>query len=145
MMMVHKLILSGDAPPLKSCADAHPDEEWMCLLVIELQKFIKEPIFYAQSLYDGWSINNILGFKCAELFGSLSECEPWEREVIKEYHRNITEVVREVSKKEGNGAFAISCVAHDLLFGRWDNDLFEVPMNSSMMLTNATSLWLKRK
>lgn len=42
------------------------------MFAVELQKYVSESVFFTQALYDGWSIANILGFKCAEDFGSLS-------------------------------------------------------------------------
>lgn len=48
----------------------------------ELIKYVKYPVYFMQSLYDGWDIAEVLGFNCAEEFGSLSECTQEERDII---------------------------------------------------------------
>lgn len=53
--------------------------------------------------------------------------------------------MREIAKKPGNGVFGISCVAHQFVKGRWNNDMFEVPMNSGNIVMNVTAKWLKTK
>lgn len=50
-----------------------------------------------------------------------------------------------VAKKEGNGVFGIACVAHEFLGGRFISEDYEIPMNSGMMATNATSDWINNK
>lgn len=64
--MLQKLFLNDANPPSKICSAANKDDSWKCLFGVQLQKHIPVPIFYSQSLYDGWSIDAILGFKCAE-------------------------------------------------------------------------------
>lgn len=64
--MFAKLALkNGDATPNRKCAEAFKDEPWRCLFALDLAENIDLPIFYTQSLYDGWTINFILGYQCA--------------------------------------------------------------------------------
>lgn len=83
MRSVHSLFLGGGQYPHKNCSGVNLGEEWKCLFAVELQEYVEDPIFFTQALYDGWSIAYILGYKCAEDFGSLSECTAAERENIR--------------------------------------------------------------
>ena len=53
------------------------------MLAEELYKYIKVPLFPIQSLYDSWSIPNILGINCLKDEISLAPCT--------EPHRNYIE------------------------------------------------------
>ena len=48
-------------------------------------------------------------------------------------------------EKEQNSAFGIACVAHSFIGGRWDNEEFEVPMNSNHKVINTVSNWAEGK
>lgn len=125
MKMFTKIALqNGDAIPNKKCAAAHKNNPEQCLFALELSNYTDSPIFYTQSLYDGWTINFVLGYACAEDFGSLSECTEKEQEVIMEYHKNITETIKsleEKGKSKNIGLFSIACVSHEFLHVRYDN------------------------
>lgn len=75
MKMVEKLTTENFTFPNSACAEAHKGELWKCLFADELIKFVKHPVYFLQSLYDGWDISEILGFYCTEEWGSLSECK----------------------------------------------------------------------
>lgn len=47
-------------------------------------------------------------------------------------------VTKDISK---NGAWGISCVAHDFVYGRWNNDWYAVPENSTNSAANVTLNW----
>jgi hypothetical protein len=99
--------------PNAGCAEAHKGELWKCLFADELIKYIKHPVYFLQSLYDGWDISEVLGFYCTEEFGSLSECKENEREVIEDYHKNVTKALNDIlALHPEHGAYGISCVAH---------------------------------
>lgn len=44
-----------------------------------------------------------------------------------------------------HGAYAIACVAHQFMGGKWNNEMFEVPMNSKVRPITVTSNWAKGK
>ena len=82
-------------------------------MAVELAKYVKSPIMFMQSLYDGHYIKQILGFECAEEFASLSECTKAEREVIDEHYRNTTrDLSALMALNERSTAFGVACVAH---------------------------------
>lgn len=56
-------------------------------------KHIKTPLFIIQSLYDSWSIENILKIRCLGDSRSLANCSDEEKEYIFNYYMNSTEVV----------------------------------------------------
>lgn len=85
-----------------------------------------------------------MGFECAELFTSLSECNKKDKEIIDDYHtkvkNSLTEVIASNSKF---GGFAISCVVHEMMGGKYTLETFEVPMSSGNMLYAAIQSWMK--
>lgn len=62
--------------PNQKCQDDNKDELWQCFLSQNLVNYVSPNIYtyFTQSYYDGWAIFNILGYDCAELTSSLSEC-----------------------------------------------------------------------
>lgn len=96
MKQVEKLALANTTLPNAECAAANPGELWRCLFVEELIKYVKHPVYFMQSLYDGWDISEILGFFCTEEYGSLSECKEQEREIIDSYHTNVSKALKNI-------------------------------------------------
>lgn len=100
MTMFSRLALNdGKLLPNQECYKSNIQKPESCLFATNLVNFITAPIFFTQSLYDGWTIGFILGYTCAEDFGSLSECPEDEREVIEEYHKNITKTMKGLAEK----------------------------------------------
>lgn len=68
-----RLSNTDGVPPTPDCLKEYPDEPFRCMFAQNLHKHIKTPIFAIQSLYDSWSIPNILGIHC--ITGNvLSKC-----------------------------------------------------------------------
>lgn len=71
-------ICSVDAtPPIEECVDDFDDDNygfWQCMLVQNIAKYLKAPAFIVNSLYDSWSLEQILGIKCLKGTKSLSAC-----------------------------------------------------------------------
>jgi hypothetical protein len=123
--MVEKLTTENITFPNAACADAHKGELWKCLFADELIKYVKHPVYFLQSLYDGWDISEVLGFYCTEEWGSLSECKEHEREIIEDYHKNVTKTLNGILELHPeHGAFGISCICHQFEGGKWNNELF---------------------
>jgi len=40
-----------------------------------------------------------------------------------------------------NGAWGISCVAHDFVYGRWNNEMYTIPVNTNNSAANTTLNW----
>jgi hypothetical protein len=68
-------------PPIPECVQAYPNEKWRCMFAQYQFPFIRTPLFPVNSLYDSWSIPNILGINC-EASGSLKGCTDAERKVL---------------------------------------------------------------
>ena len=60
-----KFSLDNATLPNTACAEANKAEPWKCFFAQELIKYVKAPIFFMESFYDGHNIREILGFKCA--------------------------------------------------------------------------------
>jgi hypothetical protein len=60
-------------PPVTDCVKNYPTQPFKCMMAEYMVKFIKTPIFPIQSLYDSWSIPNILNIRCLK-GASLANC-----------------------------------------------------------------------
>lgn len=109
----------------------------------ELASLTEIPTFFAQSLYDGNHIYEVLGFTCVDTLQSLSECTKEDRDIIEEYKVNVQRRIQEASSTGANGAFAISCVCDRMVEGKFNNELFEVPMNSGQTVATSVKSWLQ--
>lgn len=57
-----------------------------------IYQYIRAPTFHIQSLYDTWSVPNILGIGCISA-GSLAGCSEADRIIIEQYHKNVTNLL----------------------------------------------------
>ena len=108
-------------------------------------KYVHQPTYFLQSFYDGFGIEEVLGYKCAYEFSSLSECTEEEREVIETYRTNLTQAVDTIVQNQNHSAFGIDCVAHSFIYGRWNDPMFEVPQGSGHLQMTVTSNWAEGK
>ena len=76
-----------------------------------LHPFIKVPLFPINSLYDSWSLPNILGINCVS-GASLSNCNNGQMEVIGQYKQNTSAVMKAITKDPKNGGWAPACSDH---------------------------------
>lgn len=73
---------------------------------------MKTPVFAIESLYDTWSIPNILGLSCLN-GSSLHNCNEKQSAYIDDYHKNVTRVLKSlVSHNSKNGYWAPACAFH---------------------------------
>ena len=95
-----------------------------------LAPFITAPMFIIQSLYDTWSVYNILGIRCIN-GNSLANCSSKDIDVIEEYHRNTTNAIFAMASNNQNGFFAPACAIHVFGFGSaYYNDQWRIPQGS---------------
>ena len=52
--------------PNSQCNNAYKNELWRCMFAQYLVDFISAPLFAPQSLYDSWSLYNIVGIRCVD-------------------------------------------------------------------------------
>ena len=74
MKSVEKFTLSNSSLPNPACASANKDNLWKCFFTEELSKYVDEPIYFTQSYYDRFGIEEVLGYKWAYDTDSLEEC-----------------------------------------------------------------------
>lgn len=130
-------------PPVPGCNTAYPDEKWRCMFAQYLYPHIKAPILPINSLYDTWSIPNILGIHCIDLTGSLKGCSDADRHTIEDYKKNSTIVLAEIGGLQGNGAWGISCAEHGYLhYNAVYNPRFTVPEGSDYTIEFSIASWL---
>ena len=95
-----------------------------------IHEFIKTPLFPIQSLYDSWSLPNIVGIAC-NVNQDLSKCTSQEMQVIEEYHRATAAVLFDIGRKDENGFWAPACVDHVYSQGsKYSSASYRIPMNS---------------
>ena len=75
-------------------------------------------MYIIQSLYDSWSVPNILGVSCID-DSSLINCDSFKKTAIEEYHRNTTNAIFEMTSRNPNinGFFAPVCANHVYAWG----------------------------
>lgn len=66
-------------PP--DCGSYYSDEPWKCMMGQYLLPFIRSPLFIVESLYDSWSLTQILGLKCV-VGRSIEPCSQEQRSLI---------------------------------------------------------------
>lgn len=102
------------------------------MFATNLAPYIKAPMFIIQSLYDTWSIQNILGINCV-YDGSLAYCNWDQKTKIHDYHKNTTNAIIDMVYKNPNinGFFAPVCANHVYdTWGSYYSPQFRIPANS---------------
>lgn len=116
--------------PVKECVAAYPDELWKCMFAQYLYPFIKVPLFTPQSLYDSWSLYNILGIRCVD-GSSLAKCSPEELSLIENYHSKTKEVLFAITGNNKNGAWAPVCINHCYMSNpNYNSKSYNIPLDS---------------
>lgn len=119
------------ATPVAGCNEKYKDELWRCMFAQYMYPFIQSPLFVVNSLYDSWSIPNILNIKCVAKSGSLSGCSNGDRFILEEYKKNTTDVLNGITSNKQNGAWAPACANHGYLnLAAEYSPNFRVPANS---------------
>lgn len=104
--------------------------------------FIKIPLFPIQSLYDSWSLPNILGIRC-ESGGSLSNCNDTEKTAINQYRLNTAAVLMAITNNKNNGCWAAACSNHVYSVGTaFYSPNFRVPAQSQFSIAYSVSQWM---
>ena len=109
-----------------------------------IYRHIKVPLFPIQSLYDTWSIHYILGISCV-VNASLSKCTSSERQVIEQYHQNVTNLLFSIGSNIQNGFWAPACAQH--VYGRgssYFSPSFRIPQNSENSASLSVQKWLDK-
>lgn len=51
-------VANHDEDPInQNCLNDHANEKWKCLMPEYLLEYVKVPVFFVQSEYDGYSLN----------------------------------------------------------------------------------------
>jgi hypothetical protein len=87
-------IANVETDPVNSkCVEANPDEKWKCLMAPYLINYIDVPVFFVQSLYDQWSIPNILHTDCV-WDGTLYNCTVDQLNYIEQHRANTYNIMK---------------------------------------------------
>jgi O-palmitoleoyl-L-serine hydrolase len=129
-------------PPTDECVKENRNELWKCMFGEYLHTYIKVPQFSIISLYDSWSLPNILGIGCGS-GGSFVNCSQGQMEFINEYRLNTSAVLKEIGKDSKNGVWGIACSSHVYsIYSAFYSPNVRIPANSDN--SNAATLrdWL---
>ena len=128
-------------PPMKECVDINPSAKWSCMFAEHLHQYIKVPQFPIQSLYDSWSLPNILGINCG-VAGSFANCTSGQMEVIDKYRQNTSEVLKSIADNFKNGLWAPACSNHVYSTGAaFASANFRVPASSEFSAIYSLEQW----
>lgn len=128
--------------PNAQCNQAYKNELWKCMFAQYLVDYISAPIFAPQSLYDSWSLYNIVGIRCVD-GSSLAACSKVDRDIIEDYHRQTVEVMFKIASSNTNGAWAPVCINHCYLTtSYYSSPNYRIPSNSEFSLIKAVGDWI---
>lgn len=102
------------------------------MFAANLAPYIKAPMFLIQSLYDTWSIQNIIGIPCI-IDSSLAYCMSNQKSIIENYHKNTTDTILEMVQGNPNinGIFAPVCANHGYgKFASYYSPQYRIPQGS---------------
>lgn len=130
-------------PPNTECVISNPSAKWKCMFAQYNHNFINIPLFPIQSLYDSWSLPNILGIGCGN-GGSLANCNQSQLEYINEYRLNTTFYLKEIThSSDKNGCWAPACSDHVYSVGTaFYSQSFRIPAGSSFSLSYCLDTWM---
>jgi hypothetical protein len=133
-------------PPIPECVKDNPNEKWRCMFAQYQFPYIRTPLFPVNSLYDSWSIPNILGIHC-ESSASLKGCTTQERAVLEAYRKNTSDILTAmVASDSRNGAWGVACSDHCYMhYAPWNNANFEVPTKSGFTIQTSLEAWMKNE
>lgn len=80
------------SPPVPECLEKFPGSRVDCMLAKNLFPLIKVPLFITQSLYDSYSLTQIIGASC--VLDSIPSCNDEEFAMIEENRLNVTSVLQ---------------------------------------------------
>lgn len=102
-------------------------------------------MFPVESLYDSWSVPNILGISCINS-GSLQDCSQSDRAALEVYHKSTESVLNDITVREGNGAWSPACSNHCYMHASaWTNsNNFAVPYGSNYTIHRSVQEWYNK-
>jgi O-palmitoleoyl-L-serine hydrolase len=128
--------------PIPECNELYPDELWKCMFAQYIHPFITTPLFTPQSLYDSWSLYNIVGIRCIDGV-SLARCGKDELALIEAYHQKTLQVLFEISSKNQNGVWGPVCINHCYLSNSYySSQNYRIPLGSDYSLIRSVQQWM---
>lgn len=129
--------------PIPECNNKYSTELWKCMFAQYIHPFITVPIFAPQSLYDSWSLYNIIGIRCMNS-NSLASCGTNEMKVIEAYRQSTMQVLFEMASKNQNGVWGPICVNHCYLSNEYySSQNYRIPAASDYSLIRSVQLWME--
>lgn len=129
--------------PIPECNELYKDELWKCMFAQHIHRFINVPLFAPQSLYDSWSLYNIIGIRCIDGV-SLSRCNKNELALIESYHQSTMQVLFEISSKNENGVWGPVCINHCYLSNDYySSKNYRIPQTSEYSLIRSVKDWME--
>lgn len=105
--------------------------------------FVTPPLFAPQSLYDSWSLYNILGIRCVD-GASLAKCSNDELAAIESYHQSTQRVLFEIGNRNQNGIWAPVCINHCYLSNDYySSTKYRIPLSSDYSLIRSVQQWME--
>jgi len=102
---------------------------------------IKIPLFPIQSLYDSWSLPNILGIGCGAA-GSFANCNNTLMEYIDSYRQNTSLIMGLIGNNSKNGGWAPACSDHVYSYGgAYYSSNYRVPASSQFSVNYCVNQW----
>ena len=112
-MQVLSTFVNKDYPyPQRACVEANPTTPAVCFLAETMLHYIESPVFISESLYDSWSVPNILGISCIA-DGTMSKCSEADKQKINLFRGDTATLLKTAtSAKNNRGLWAPACIFH---------------------------------
>ncbi|XP_038053007.1 pectin acetylesterase 11-like isoform X2 [Patiria miniata] len=91
----------------KDCLLAKEKNKSECFFAQHTYPYLTTPVFVVNSVYDSWTLKNILGVRCRP-----SKCNEKDLGVIEKHRRTFLQRMDQVNRYDKNGMFLTSCYAH---------------------------------
>lgn len=111
VQMITKTSYVEPSSPIEDCNAANVGQVWRCTLYEEAYKYINVRSLLVQSMYDTWSLPNILGTKCIK-GNDLADCDQTQMHAIQQHHQRFMQFGVEYLSKPSNNIWAIACANH---------------------------------
>lgn len=139
---VFRLQNMKDTPSFKECITDFKSqgmEDWQCFFPLSHYKYIQNPVFVMNSVYDSWTARHFLGVNCVHY---MQACSDRERKVLDSYKKSILSQTKQIIESSRDGIFLTNCPIHSNL--AYDERFTKISVSGSS-LQKAFSNWYYKR
>jgi hypothetical protein len=108
---------NSEAGYLRSCAEAHPTDSFVCDTMDTLFSYIQTPVFVVENQFDSYAVAHVEGMP----YVAGGELNDTQKAYLRYYGSATKLSLTQVSARQNNGLFLASCFEHTGDFGASTN------------------------